>query len=91
GSADASQAAEQDRIPDTAWTLMAALAFLSCLLVGYGEYGGKSHILRMVLPILVAIVFFFISSLDAQRTGLIRVGPVNLLRVQQDIVTGQKK
>ena len=91
GSADASQAASEDRIPDTGWTLMAVLAFLSCVTIGYGEYGGHSHLLRLVLPMLVAIVFFFIASLDAQRTGLIRVGPVNLMRVQHDIVAEQKK
>ena len=91
GSADSSLAAAEDRIPDTAWTLMAVLAFLSCLMIGYGEYGGGSHTLRLVLPILVAIVFFFIASLDAQRTGLIRVHPVNLMRVQREITAGQKK
>jgi hypothetical protein len=90
-SADFSLAAAEDRIPDGAWTLMAALSFLSCVLIGYGEYGRQSHLLRMVLPTLVGIAFFFIASLDAQRRGLIRVEPVNLLRVQREIAAEEQR
>jgi hypothetical protein len=86
-----SLAAAADRIPDGAWTLMAALAFVSCVLLGYGGHGRHTLGIRLVLPVLVALAFFFIASLDTQRRGLIRVHPVNLLRVQSEIEKAQGK
>jgi hypothetical protein len=86
-----SVAAAADRIPDGAWTLMAMLAFVSCLLLGYGGHGRQTLVIRLVLPLLVALAFFFIASLDTQRVGLIRVHPDNLLRVESAIEAEQKK
>ena len=86
-----SLAAAADRIPDGAWTLMALLAFISCGLLGYGGQGRKPLVMRLVLPLFVALAFYFIASLDTQRVGLIRVYPVNLLRVQGEIDAAQAK
>ncbi len=86
-----SQAAALDRIPDGTWTLMAMLAVICCLLMGYGAPGRQSLVLRLVLPLMVALAFFMISSLDAQRRGVIRVLPENLLRLQEDLKAGQRQ
>jgi hypothetical protein len=80
-----SQAAAWDRIPDGAWTLMAILAFLSSMLLGYSGQGRHTHAVRLVLPVFVALAFYFIASLDTQRRGLIRVHPQNLIRLQADL------
>ena len=86
-----SQAAALDRLPDGTWTLMAMLAVICCVLMGYDAPGRQSLLLRGVLPLMVALAFFMISSLDAQRRGVIRVQPENLLRLQADLKAGQKQ
>ena len=86
-----SQAAALDRIPDGTWTLMAILAGICCVLMGYDAPGRQPLALRLVLPLMVALAFFMISSLDAQRRGVIRVQPENLLRLQADLKAGQKQ
>jgi len=85
-----SQAASLDRIPDGTWTLMAMLAVICCALMGYDTPGRQPIALRVVLPLIVAMAFFMISSLDAQRRGVIRVHPENLLRLQADLKAGPK-
>jgi hypothetical protein len=80
-----SQAAALDRIPDGAWTLMAVLAVFCCLLLGYSGHGRRPLALKLVVPLFLALSFFIIASLDAQRRGLIRVLPQNLIRVQQEM------
>lgn len=80
-----SQAAALDRIPTAAWTLIAMLAVLCCVLLGYGTQTGKPVALRLVVPAFVALCFFFIATLDSQRRGMIRVLPENLIRVQHSI------
>jgi hypothetical protein len=80
-----SQAAAMDRIPDGAWTLMAVLATFCCLLLGYSGYGQRPLVLKLVVPLFLSLSFFIIASLDAQRRGLIRVLPQNLIRVQQEM------
>ena len=86
-----SQAASLDRIPDGTWTLMAMLAVICCTLMGYDAPGRQPLVLRVVLPLIVAMAFFMISSLDAQRRGVIRVQPENLLRLQADLKAGPKQ
>lgn len=80
-----SQAAALDRIPDGTWTLMALLAVFCCLLLGYSGHGRRPLALKLVVPLFLSLSFFIIASLDAQRRGLIRVLPQNLIRVQQEI------
>ncbi|MGA2249932.1 hypothetical protein [Terracidiphilus sp.] len=86
-----SQAAALDRIPNGTWTLMAMLAVICCVLMGYDTPGRQPLMLRLVLPLIVALAFFMISSLDAQRRGVIRVHPENLLRLQEDLKAGPKQ
>jgi hypothetical protein len=86
-----SLAAAADRIPDGAWMLMATLAFISCSLLGYSAQVRHTLAVKLSLPILVALAFFFIASLDTQRVGLIRVHPVNLQRVQSEIEAAQSR
>lgn len=80
-----SQAAALDRIPDGAWTLMAILAVFCCLLLGYSGHGRWPLSLKLAVPLFLSLSFFIIASLDAQRRGLIRVLPQDLIRVQQEM------
>ncbi len=78
------QSAWWNRIPAGAWTLMAAIAICSSLLVGYGarRTEGKA-ILFFVLPVIVSISFFLIADIDSPRRGTIRVDPQNLMSLAQ--------
>lgn len=78
-----SEAASRDRIPDGTWTLMAILAALSCALLGYGGHGRQVVAVQLAVPLFVALAFLVIASLDAQRRGVIRVNPENLLRLEE--------
>jgi hypothetical protein len=73
------QAAWWNRIPSSAWDLMAAIAVCCNLLVGYGMHGTVSpRRLALILPSFVAIAFAFIADLDSPRHGIIVVHPQNL-------------
>ena len=73
------QAAWWNRIPLGAWTLMALIATLCNLLIGYGARKlASSSPMLWVLPLVVAISFFLIADIDSPRGGLIRVVPQNL-------------
>lgn len=80
-----SQAAANDRIPDAVWTLLAVLSACCCGLLGYLGHGRQGWLLRLVVPVFVAISFFVIATLDSQRRGVIRVLPENLIRVQGEL------
>ena len=80
------QAAWWNRIPVAAWSLMAAIAICSNLLIGYGTRNAKAErILHLVLPLVVSISFFLIADLDSPRRGVIRVNPQNLLSLAQSL------
>jgi hypothetical protein len=77
------QAAWWNRIPSSAWILMAAIAVISHVLVGYGaqrtRHASTSEgVLMTVLPLVVAISFLLIADIDSPRSGIIRVKPQNL-------------
>ena len=73
------QAAWWNRIPIAAWSLMAAIAICSNVLIGYGaRHDNAGGILRLVLPLVVSISFFLIADIDSPRGGVIRVNPQNL-------------
>ena len=80
-----SQAAALDRIPEAVWSLLSVLAFISCGLIGYISRGRHSLVLRLVLPVFLAVGFFVIATLDSQRRGVVRVLPENLIRVQGEM------
>jgi len=80
------QAAWWNRIPSSAWVLMATIAICSNMLVGYGVRRSKARAtLLLVLPVVVSISFFLISDIDSPRGGIIRVRPQNLERLSQSL------
>ena len=82
------QAAWWNRIPVTAWVLMAVMAICCNLLVGYGASRPEAEgILMLVLPIVVSISFFLIADIDSPRGGIILVQPQNLVSLAQSLRT----
>ena len=77
------QAAWLNRIPFAAWVLLAAIAIICNLLLGYGAH--RTSTLFMVLPLLVSVSFFLIADIDSPRVGLIRVRPQNLASLSQSL------
>lgn len=74
------QAAVWNRIPVSAWTLMLAIAVCCHLLVGYGtKVATSQRIIRLALPLVIAVSFFLIADIDSPRSGIIRVQPENLI------------
>ena len=76
------QAAWWNRIPVSAWGLMAVLAISCNVLIGYGAHR-KGALLFLVLPLAVSISFLLISDIDSPRRGMIRVSPQNLISLSQ--------
>jgi hypothetical protein len=73
------QAAWWNRIPAGAWLLMAAIAILCNLLVGFGSTKARGQgMLLLVLPIALSVSFFLIADIDSPRFGVIRVSAKNL-------------
>jgi hypothetical protein len=80
------QAAWWNRIPTSAWLLMAAIATISHFLVGYGAQNTKAErILLTVLPLVVSIAFLLIADIDSPRSGIIRVNPQNLTSLVESL------
>jgi hypothetical protein len=78
------QAAWWYRIPEGAWGLMGVIALLSCAIVGYGAHETRPALL-VILPVVLAVAFFFIADIDSPRHGLIRVIPHNLVSLAQSL------
>ena len=78
------QAAWLNRIPGTAWALMATIAIFSTLLVGIGVKRGVgfSHVLG-VLPLIISIAFYLIADIESPRLGIISVVPENLVSLAE--------
>ena len=80
------QAAWWNRIPESAWGLMIAIAICSSLLLGYSIRRPESDsVLLLVLPLVVSISFFLIADIDSPRRGIIRVIPQNLVSLSQSL------
>jgi hypothetical protein len=80
------QAAWWNRIPDSTWTLMIAIAVCCNLLVGYGARSVKVKTsLLLVLPVVVSIAFLLIADIDSPRGGFIHVIPQNLVSLDQSL------
>lgn len=71
------QASWLNRIPTSAWGMMAAIAIFCNALFGYSVHRAAARLFA-VLPILVAISFLLIADIDSPRGGIIRVYPENL-------------
>jgi hypothetical protein len=78
------QAAWWNRIPISAWILMAAIAMCSNVLVGFRTRNNKP-VLLLILPIIVSIAFLLIADIDEPRGVLIRVIPQNFLSLSQSL------
>ena len=80
------QAAWWNRIPLSAWWMMAAIAVCGCALVGYGAQAFRSEVYFIwVLPTVIAMAFFLIADIDSPRGGMIRIKPQNLIDVAQSM------
>jgi hypothetical protein len=71
------------RIPPEAWGLMAAIAILCNLMIGYGAH--RTSGLLLIVPLAVSISFFLIADIDSPLGGVIRVHPQNLLSLAQTL------
>jgi len=71
------QAAWWNRIPFSAWMLMALIAVACNLLLGYGEHRTTGFLL--IFPLIVSTSLFLIADIDNPRAGIIRVQPHNLM------------
>jgi hypothetical protein len=80
------QAAFWNRIPTTAWALMAFIALGCNLLVGYGSRSTTSGSkLLPILPFIVSVAFMLIADIDSPRHGIIRVKPQNLISLSESL------
>ena len=77
------QAAWWNRIPNTAWALMMAIAICANLLVGFGARNFKHNIaLFMIFPFVIAVSFLLIADIDSPRGGVIRIEARNLITLK---------
>jgi hypothetical protein len=80
------QAAWWNRIPDSTWTIMIAIAVCCNVLVGYAARSAKAAAgLLFVLPVVVSIAFLLIADIDSPRGGFIHVAPQNLESLYQSL------
>jgi hypothetical protein len=77
-------AALETRIPAAIWCMLALIALLTCLLVGY-SMRRRFLLVMLVSPLMIAIVMGLIADLDSPRTGLIRVSQQSMERLQMDL------
>ena len=86
------QAAWWNRIPYTAWTLMAAIAVCANLLVGFGARNFKKNTaLFMIFPFVISVSFFLIADIDSPRNGVIRIEARNLIALKNNLTQQMAK
>ena len=86
------QAAWWNRIPYTAWTLMAAIAVCANLLVGFGARNFKKNTaLFMIFPFVISVSFFLIADIDSPRNGVIRIEARNLIALKNNLTQQMEK
>jgi hypothetical protein len=80
------QAAWWNRIPYTAWALMAAIAICANLLVGFGARNFEKNLgLFMIFPFVISVSFFLIADIDSPRGGVIRIESRNLVALKESL------
>ena len=80
------QAAWWNRIPLTAWALMAAISICANLLVGFGARNfEKNTALFMIFPFVISVSFFLIADIDSPRGGVIRIEARNLVALKNNL------
>lgn len=86
------QATWWNRIPYTAWALMAAIAVCANLLVGFGARNfQKNTALFMIFPFVVSVSFFLIADIDSPRGGVIRIEARNLVALKKNLTQQMEK
>jgi hypothetical protein len=86
------QAAWWNRIPFTAWALMAAIATCANLLVGFGARNfAKNTGLFMIFPFVISVSFFLIADIDSPRGGVIRIEARNLVALKNNLIQQMEK
>ena|SRR5215831_15438437 len=78
------------RIPEGAWGLMVVISVVCCALLGYDARAARVFSLVLV-PLALAIAFFFIADIDSPRHGFIRTQPHNLVRLALAIRSGEAR
>ena len=80
------QASWWNRIPFTAWALMAAIAVCANLLVGFGARNFEKNTgLFMIFPFVISVSFFLIADIDSPRGGVIRIEARNLAALKSNL------
>jgi hypothetical protein len=80
------QAAWWNRIPIAAWVLMATIAAVSNMMIGYNARStARRKTLLYLLPFILSVAFFLIADIDSPRGGVIRVIPQNLLSLSESL------
>jgi hypothetical protein len=65
---------------------MAAIGICCNLLIGYSSRRLEAKpFLLLVIPLVVAISFSLIADIDSPRGGVIRVAPLNLVSLAQNL------
>ena len=77
-----SQAAWWNRIPGSAWGLIAGIAICCHMLLGYCAHK-TNGLLFLVFALVASISIFLIADIDSPRGGVIRVLPQNLMSLSQ--------
>ena len=86
------QAAWWNRIPFTAWALMAAIAICANLLVGFGARNFEKNTgLFMIFPFVISVSFFLIADIDSPRGGVIRIEARNLVALKNNLTQQMEK
>ena len=84
------QAAWWNRIPTSAWVLMALIAISCNVLIGYNSRSSsRQPVLLLTLPLLGSVAFLLIADLDSPRGGLIHVRPQNLVSLSDSLHSPQ--
>jgi hypothetical protein len=67
---------------------MGAIGICCNLLIGYCSRRIEARpILFIIVPLVVSISFSLIADIDSPRGGVIRVAPLNLVSLDQDLPT----
>jgi heme/copper-type cytochrome/quinol oxidase subunit 2 len=78
------QAAWWNRIPVSAWGLIAAIAICCSMLLGYCAH--KTNVLLfLVFALVVSTSIFLVADIDSPRGGVIRVLPQNLVALSRSL------
>ncbi len=82
-------AARENRLPGASWSLLAVVAVICALLLGFGARSAQGErMLAIVVPLTVALAFMLIADIDSPTSGVIRVIPENLAALWSSLSAG---